>query len=239
MLEQGAAKKVTVYVGEAVKHKHEPVYIAVLNYLFYHGVSGATVLRGAAGFGSDHQLHMSRFVDTSLNLPVKIEFIETPSKVDEILPKLIDLVDDGLVTVQDTTIVKTTGQAPAPPVAPMTLAGRAKLMRIYIGESDRWHGKPLHDAIVESLRAHDIAGATVYRGICGFGAHSRIHKEKRMRLSSDLPIMISVVEEEEKLRRYLPVLEQMVDDGLVALSDVDVIKYTHRLRTPVAPESPS
>ena len=232
MLHQGAAKKVTVYVGEAVKHRHEPVYIAVLNYLFYHGVSGATVLRGAAGFGADHQLHMARFVDTSLNLPVKIEFIETPAKVDEILPKLIDLVDDGLVTVQDATIVKTSGQAAPAPVAPATLAGRAKLMRIYIGESDKWHGKPLHDALVESLRAHDIAGATVYRGICGFGAHSRIHKEKRMRLSSDLPIMISVVEEEEKLRRYLPVLEQMVDDGLVALSDVDVIKYTHRLRTP-------
>ena len=238
MLHQGTAKKVTVYVGEAVKHKHEPVYIAVLNYLFYHGVSGATVLRGAAGFGADHQLHMARFVDTGLNLPVKIEFIETPAKVDEILPKLIDLVDDGLVTVQDTTIVKTSGQAAPAPVAPATLAGRAKLMRIYIGESDKWHGKPLHDAIVESLRAHDIAGATVYRGICGFGAHSRIHKEKRMRLSSDLPIMISVVEEEEKLRRYLPVLEQMVDDGLVALSDVDVIKYTHRLRTP-STESPS
>ena len=102
-------------------------------------------------------------------------------------------------------------------------------MRIFIGESDRWRGKPLHDAIVESLRAHDIAGVTVYRGICGYGAHRRFHKEKRLSLSQDLPIILSVIDEEEKLRAYLPILEQMVDEGLVVLSDVEVIKYTHRL----------
>lgn len=236
MLQHGPAKKVTVYVGEAVKHKHEPVYISVLNYLFYHGVSGATVLRGAAGFGADHQLQMARFVDTSLNLPIKIEFVDTPAKVDEILPKLIEIVDNGLVTVDDTTIVKATGAAEAPALVPAALAGRAKLMRIFIGERDKWRGKHLYDAVLESLRAHDIAGATIYRGICGYGAHSRIHKEKRMRLSSDLPITIAVVEEEEKLRRYLPVLEQMLDGGLVALSDVDVIKYTHRLESRAASE---
>ncbi|HWK10759.1 MAG TPA: DUF190 domain-containing protein [Vicinamibacterales bacterium] len=236
MLQHGPAKKVTVYVGEAVKHKHEPVYISVLNYLFYHGVSGATVLRGAAGFGADHQLQMARFVDTSLNLPIKIEFVDTPAKVDEILPKLIEIVDNGLVTVDDTTIVKATGAAEAPALVPAALAGRAKLMRIFIGEGDKWRGKHLYDAVLESLRAHDIAGATIYRGICGYGAHSRIHKEKRMRLSSDLPITIAVVEEEEKLRRYLPVLEQMLDGGLVALSDVDVIKYTHRLESRAASE---
>ena len=165
MLQHGPAKKVTVYVGEAVKHKHEPVYISVLNYLFYHGVSGATVLRGAAGFGADHQLQMARFVDTSLNLPIKIEFVDTPAKVDEILPKLIEIVDNGLVTVDDTTIVKATGAAEAPALVPAALAGRAKLMRIFIGERDKWRGKHLYDAVLESLRAHDIAGATIYRGI--------------------------------------------------------------------------
>lgn len=229
MLHQGPGKKVTIYVGEAVKHKHEPIYVAVLNYLFYHGVSGATVLRGAAGFGSDHHLQMARFVETSLNLPVKIEFVETPEKVEEILPKLLELVDQGLVDVHDTTIVRAPGSQETTPVVPATLNGRAKMMRIFLGEQDKWRGKPLHAAILESLRAHDIAGATVYRGICGYGAHSRIHKETRMRLSSDLPIMISVIDEEAKLRAYLPILEQMLDGGLIALSDVDVIKYTHRM----------
>ena len=239
MLHQGPGKKVTIYVGEAVKHKHEPIYVAVLNYLFYHGVSGATVLRGAAGFGSDHHLQMARFVETSLNLPVKIEFVETPEKVEEILPKLLELVDQGLVDVHDTTIVRAPGSQETAPVASATLNGRAKMMRIFLGEQDKWRGKPLHAAILESLRAHDIAGATVYRGICGYGAHSRIHKETRMRLSSDLPIMISVIDEEAKLRAYLPILEQMLDGGLIALSDVDVIKYTHRMAEAPAQEARS
>lgn len=237
MLHGGPARKVTVYVGEARRHKHEPVYIAVLNYLFYHGVSGATVLRGAAGFGADHHLQMARFVETSFNLPVKIEFIDSPAKVDEILPKLLEIVDDGLVEVQETTIVKAAASEESAPVVPAALSGKAKMMRIFLGERDRWRGKHLHDAILESLRAHDIAGATVYRGICGYGASSRVHKEKRMRLSSDLPIMISAIDEEAKLRAYLPTLEQMLDGGLVALSDVDVIKYIHRIADTRAPEA--
>ena len=237
MLHQGAARKVTIYVGEASRHKHEPIYIAALNYLFYHGISNATVLRGAAGFGADHQLQIARFVETSFNLPVKIEFIDVPAKVDEILPKLLEIVGDALVEVQDTTVVKAAAGEEALPVAPAMLRGKAKMMRIFLGERDRFRGKPLHDAILESLRAHDIAGATVYRGICGYGASSRVHKEKRMRLSSDLPMMISVVDEEAKLRAYLPILEQMLDGGLVALSDVDVIKYTHRMSEATALEA--
>lgn len=238
MLQHGPAKKVTIYVGEAVRHKHEPVYIAVLNYLFYHNVSGATVTRGAAGFGADHHLQMARFVETSLNLPVKIEFVEARAKTEEILPKLLELVEDGLVEIQDTTIVKA-GQEKFPSSAAVTLAGKAKLMRIFMGEQDRWRDKRLSDAVLESLRAHDLAGATVYRGICGYGANSRVHKEKRMRLSSDLPIMVSVVDTEEKIRAYLPVLERMLGDGLVVLSDADVIKYMHRVEDGARQEAQS
>src|SRR5205823_14049267 len=225
MLHQGPAKKVTIYVGEAARHRSEPVYIAVLNYLFYHNVSGATVTRGAAGFGAEHHLQMARFVETSLNLPVKTEFVEERAKTEELLPKLLQIVEDGLVEIQDTTIVKAGRLEGAAALAPLALEGKAKLMRIFLGEQDKWRGKRLYDAIVESLRAHDIAGATVYRGIGGYGAHSRMHKEKRMRLSSDLPIMLSVVDDEKKLRAYLPVLEQMLEEGLVVLSDVDVINY--------------
>jgi PII-like signaling protein len=230
MLKQGPAKKVTVYVGEDVHHHGETLYLAVLNYLFYHGVSGATVTKGVAGFGADHHLHTARILEVSENLPIKIEFIELPDKLDELLPKLLQIVGEGLVELQDTTILKAaTAKGPETVLPHVALRGKAKLMRIYVGSDDRWHGKPLHDAIVESLRANDIAGATVYRGICGYGAHRRFHKEKRMSLSIDLPIMLSVVDEESKIQKYLPVLEQMVQEGLVVLSDVDVIKYTHRL----------
>jgi len=233
VLKQGPAKKVTIYVGEDVKYRSEPLYLAVLNYLFYRGVSGATVTKGVAGFGSHHQMHTARILEMSGNLPIKVEFIEEEAKLAEILPKLVDMVAPGLVDVQDTTVVTTTAtpdeQRAGPRLPHEALTGHAKLMRIFIGESDRWRGKPLYDAIVESLRANDFAGVTVYRGIAGYGAHRRFHKEKRLSLSQDLPIVLSIVDEETKLRAYLPVLEEMVVEGLVVLSDVDVIKYTHRL----------
>ena len=230
MLTQGPARKVTVYVGEDVHHHGEPLYLAVVNYLFYHGVSGATVTKGVAGFGPDRHLHTARILEVSENLPMKIEFVETQDALDTLLPKLLQMVGEGLIEVQDTTILKTaTANAPTPVLPHVALHGRAKLMRIFIGEDDKWRGKPLHDAIVESLRANDIAGATVYRGICGYGAHRRFHKGKRLSLSSDLPVMLSVVDEETKIRAYLPVLDQMVREGLVVVSDVEVIKYTHRL----------
>jgi PII-like signaling protein len=233
MLNQGPAKKVTVYVGEDVKYRNEPLYLAVLNYLFYHGISGATVTKGIAGFGADHHMHTTRILEMSENLPIKIEFVEEAGRLESIVPKLVEMVSPGLVDIQDTTVVSI-----APPSAdrrrkprlPHTpLKGRAKLMRIFVGEDDRWGGKPLYDALVESLRANDIAGVTVYRGIAGYGAHRRFHREKRLSLSHDQPIILSVVDEEAKLRAYLPVLEQMMHEGLVVLSDVDVITYTHRL----------
>jgi PII-like signaling protein len=230
MLTQGPAKKVTVYVGEDVHHHGEALYLAVLNYLFYHGVSGATVTKGVAGFGSHHHMHTARILEISENLPIKIEFVEQPAKLDAILPKLVQMVSPGLVEMQDTTVVTMSAAPRGQPELPrVTLSGKAKLMRIFIGENDQWRGKSLYDAIVESLRTNDIAGVTVYRGICGYGAHRRFHKEKRLSLSQDLPIILSVVDDEAKLRAYLPVLEQMVEEGLVVLSDVDVIKYTHRL----------
>ena len=157
----------------------KPLYLAVLNYLFYHGVSGATVTKGVAGFGADHHMHTARILELSENLPVKIEFVETSETLDKLLPKLLQMVDEGLVEIQDTTILKAaTSRAPEPVLPHVTLRGKAKLMRIFVGEDDKWRGKNLHDAIVESLRANDIAGVTVYRGICGYGAHRRFHKEK-------------------------------------------------------------
>jgi len=233
MLKQGPAKKVTVFLGEDAHHRGEPLYLAVLNFLFYHGVAGATVTKGVAGFGSHHRIHSTRILEISENLPIKVEFVEEAAKLDAILPKLVDMVRPGLVEMQDTTIVTaSSGDEVRPRLPHAALTGKAKLVRIFIGESDRWRGKPLYDAIVESLRTNDIAGVTVYRGICGYGAHRRFHKEKRLALSSDLPIILSVVDQEAKILAYLPILEQMVDEGLVVLSDVDVIKYTHRLEEP-------
>src|SRR5438552_15645625 len=95
------------------------------------------------------------------------------------------------------------------------LSGRAKMIRIHFGGADRWQGKPLHGAIVEEARRQDLAGATVYRGIEGYGASSRIHR-KHLLTSSDLPLMVSIIDEETKIAAFLPTLERMVDEGLIA-----------------------
>jgi PII-like signaling protein len=210
------------------------VYAAILDYLFFHKVAGATVTRGIAGFGADHHLHTTRILRLTENLPVKIEFIETPEKLNEILPKLHEMAGTGLIELQDTTIVKpsTPQKQPAGEKVPaMKHEGKAKLMRVYVGENDKWNGKPLYEALVESLRAHDIAGVTVYRGILGYGANRRIRADSTLSLSHDRPIMLSVVDTEDRLRAFLPTLDGMVRQGLVVLSDVDIIKYTHNYQT--------
>jgi PII-like signaling protein len=227
VLKAGAAKKVSIYVGEDQQYHGHSVYAAILDFLFYRGVSGATILRGIAGFGADHHIHTTRLVELAKNLPVKIEFIETPERVEELLPKLQELAGTGLIEIQDTTVIKpaetSKQRTEAEPVHPLKAEGKAKIMRIYFGENDKWHGKPL----VEALRANEIAGVTVYRGILGYGANRRIHKDKTLSLSHDRPIMLAVIDTEAKLAAFTPILDQMLQQGLVVLSDVDVIKYTH------------
>jgi PII-like signaling protein len=235
VLTPGPGKKVSIYVGEDQQFRGASIYASILDYLFFRGVSGATVTRGIAGFGADHHLHTTRLVDLAARLPIKIEFIETAEKVEQLLPKLQEMAGTGLIEMQDTTIIKPAekkqNEKKQKKTAPENLAfkseGKAKLMRVYIGENDKWNGKPLYEAIVDGLRAHDIAGVTVYRGILGYGANRRIHKDATLSLSHDRPIVMSVVDTEEKLQAFMPILDQMVQQGLVVLSEVDVIKYTH------------
>lgn len=107
----------------------------------------------------------------------------------------------------------------------MKLEGEGLLLRIFIGENDRWHGKPLYEAIVERAREAGLAGTTVLRGLMGFGAKSRIHTAKVLRLSEDLPIVIELVDTAERIERILPMLDEMVGDGMVTLEKVRVIAY--------------
>ena len=99
------------------------------------------------------------------------------------------------------------------------------LLRIFIGESDKWHGKPLYEAIVLKARELHMAGATVLRGPMGFGAHSRLHTTKIMRLSEDLPMVVEIVDAKEKIDELMPQIDAMVQEGLVTLERVQVITY--------------
>jgi PII-like signaling protein len=231
MLQAGKAVKVSIYLSEGSTHHGVASYSSIIDFLFYRGVSGATVLKGVAGFGADHHIHSSNFVEISDQLPMKIEFIESQEKVDELLGKLKEMVGSGMIELQETTVAKAAQVSKEKKIVSqiaLKIEGRARLMRIYIGESDRWKDIPLYKALVEAMRANDIAGVTVYRGILGYGAHRRIHKEKPLHLSRDSSIMLSVIDTEEKLRSFLPIVEQMVQEGLVVVSEVDVIKYSYR-----------
>lgn len=105
--------------------------------------------------------------------------------------------------------------------------GEGRLLRIFIGESDRWQGVPLHEAIVRRAREEGLAGATVLRGIEGFGAHSRVHTARILRLSTDLPIVVEIVDRPERIDAFLPLLDEMVAEGMMTLETVRIIAYRH------------
>ena len=109
----------------------------------------------------------------------------------------------------------------------MKLPAEAELLRIFIGESDRHHGRPLYEVLVEEARRRGLAGATVLRGTLGFGANSRIHTAKILRLSEDLPMVIEIVDKPERIAEFLPDLDQLIDEGLITLEKVRVIVYRH------------
>ncbi|AER67208.1 protein of unknown function DUF190 [Thermovirga lienii DSM 17291] len=107
----------------------------------------------------------------------------------------------------------------------MELPQEAQLLRIFIGESDKYKGKPLYEAIVNRAKELSMAGATVLRGILGFGAHSRLHSAKILRLSEDLPVVIEIVDTPERIQAFLPHLDEMITEGLVTLEKVQVLYY--------------
>jgi uncharacterized protein len=112
----------------------------------------------------------------------------------------------------------------------MKIEGPGELLRIFIGENDQWHGRPLHEAILLAAREQGLAGCTVLRGMAGFGAKSHIHTVKLLRLSEDLPIVLEIVDKPEKIAAFVPTLDGMVGDGMVTLEKVNVLIYRHNAK---------
>ena len=226
MLTKGPAKKVTIFINEETQHHMLALHDSIMNFLMHKGVSGATATRAYSGFGSHQELHTPKIEVLAQHLPIRIEFIDTPQKVEEVLPTLYEMVSDGLIEVTDTNVIKHARKSPkAEPKLPhQRREGHAKLLRVFIGEADKWHGEPLYDAIVKKLRMLDIAGATVYRGILGYGAKGHEHKKSFLHVSRDLPIMVSAIDSPEKIRAAAEVVEGMLEDGLLVISDVDMVR---------------
>lgn len=105
------------------------------------------------------------------------------------------------------------------------ITSSAKRLRIYIGETDSYKGRALYQVLVEKAKELDLAGATAFRGLMGYGANSRIHTAKIMDLSSDLPMIVEIIDSEEYIKKLLPYIDEMVQEGLVTIDDIEVIKY--------------
>jgi len=233
MLSRGTAKKLTVYVDEGQKHGHLPAHEALVDLLHKKGVAGVTVFRGVGGYGADGEVHSMKSLVLALHMPVKIEAIDRGEAIDRVIPDVIQIAGDGLVEVNETNVIHccaTAKQAATHEggVEHMKLTGKAKILRVIVSEEDEWEGEPLYEAICKRLVAMDVAGATVYKAVAGYGPHRRFHKVRLLARGKDLPVQVTVVDTEEKIRAVIPVLDEMVEEGLVVLSDAEVIKYTHR-----------
>ena len=239
MLTKGPAKKVTIFINEDTQHHMMALHDSIMAFLMHKGVSGATATRAYSGFGSHQMLHTPKIEVMAMHLPIRIEFVETREKVDEILPTLYEMVSDGLIEVQDTTVVKLARKLakPEPKVPHERKEGSAKLLRIFMGEADKWHDAPLFEAIVKKLRMMDIAGATVYQGILGYGAKGHDHKATFFHPTRDLPIMVSVIDTAEKISAAAEVIEGMLEDGLIVISDAEIVRLVRSSKTTEAADA--
>ena len=239
MLTKGPAKKVTIFINEDTQRHMMALHDSIMSFLMHKGVCGATATRAYSGFGSHQMLHTPKIEVMALHLPIRIEFVETREKVDEILPTLYEMVSDGLIEVQDTTVVKLARKLakPEPKVPHERKEGSAKLLRIFMGEADKWHDAPLFEAIVKKLRMMDIAGATVYQGILGYGAKGHDHKATFFHPTRDLPIMVSVIDTAEKISAAAEVIEGMLEDGLIVISDAEIVRLVRSSKTTEAADA--
>lgn len=238
-----------VYVTETARREGRLVYESLVDRFRTRGLAGATVLRALMGFGRSRVVHGPMNEIAAIAMPIVVECVDDAERIAAAMPEIDAMLTNGLVTLERSRVITyrdhdtssrkegemndsaavRRGQTPDPVAAAAPgihgMKGERTLMRIHIGEDDRYEGQPLYAAIVELLRNRHYAGATVFRGVLGFGAHARVHRAKLLQLSSDLPIVIECVETEERIAAILPDLDRMIGGGLVTLERVRVIMY--------------
>lgn len=229
MITKGSAKKLTIYINESDKFGHKPAYEALVDIFHKKNISQVNVFRSIEGFGASGVIHTAKILELSTNLQLKIEAIDTEEMINRVIPDVHHIVENGIVEISDTFVIKYSSKTDKEPEQRhMKLEGKAKMLRIIVSENDTWEGQPLYEAIIKRFIMTDIAGATAYKALAGYGPHHRYHKKALLTSAGELPIMISVIDTEEKVNKIIPILDDMVNEGIVILSDVDVIKYTHR-----------
>ncbi|MFL5244466.1 MAG: DUF190 domain-containing protein [Gemmataceae bacterium] len=228
------------------------------------GLAGATVLRGFFGLDIDGHVLEERLWSVVEHRPIIMEFVDTPQAIGRFLSVVEDVVLEGLATLERGHVLiyrhegsdasRTAERLAVPDLVPdlstlpspeefpaMTLSENGQLLRVFIGESDTWEGEPLYRAIVMRAKSLGLAGATVLHGAMGYGANSRVHTTKLLELSTDLPIVVEIVDTVDKVQSLLPFLDQAVDEGMITIEAVKVLRYRHnpaKARTPAQEHGP-
>jgi hypothetical protein len=236
------------HVSSLARHGTEPLYQWIVETAHREDAQGATVLKGFLGLRSDGSVIRENPWTITQEVPVIVEVVDGPRHVQKLLARVEPAMKDGEITLERAhvalyraggadlkprdvapryDVISTKDASAAWEVKTMKMPEEGVLLRIFIGESDREKGRdrPLYEAIVHRAREAHLAGATVLKGPMGFGRHSRLHAAKLLELSTDLPIVIEIVDAEEKVRAFLPVVDELVTEGLVTLEAVRVLKY--------------
>lgn len=241
-----------IYLQNADRTPHTPTHERIVAAARRENLAGATVIHGILGAGYHGLLKSSRWSMVD-HAPVVVEIVDSAQRLADFIRGPLDqIMIGGMLTLERAAVAMYRPAAagkqgdPKPvtleippeirplstvpqiqPGAHMTLNPDGLLLRIFIGESDRLGGKPLHEAIVEKVRALGLAGATVLRGSSGFGAHSVVHKSSLLEMSSDLPIVIEIVDAADKIEKALPHLQPMVQEGMITMEYVSILLYRH------------
>jgi PII-like signaling protein len=233
------------YLQSADRPPHLPTYPRVVKAARAQGLAGATVLRGIMGFGS-HGLIQHRPLSLTEHVPVIIEIVDRAEPIVKFIEGPLDeLMIGGMITLERANVMMYRHRRDDRPnqlrlgslLEPlstlpqiqmrghMTTSEQGVLLRIFIGESDKIDRRPLYEAIIQKARELNLAGATVLRGSEGFGAHSVVHKTSLLEMSTDLPIVIEIVDTEAKITSLLPHLETSVQEGMITMEHVMILMY--------------
>jgi uncharacterized protein len=236
-----------VYLQSADRAPRVPTYQRILAAARKEKLAGATVLRGILGAGYHGVIRASPWSIVQ-HEPIIVEIVDEPEKIVKFVQGPLDqLMIGGMLTLERAAVMMYRQRAQddpnrltlaatlkplstMPPIQPgphMTIQQNGVLLRVFLGDSDKLQGKPLHESIVQKARELGLAGATVLRGTGGFGANSVVHRKELLDLSSDLPVVIEIVDAEEKIKLLLPHLESMVKEGMITMEYVVVLLYRH------------
>jgi PII-like signaling protein len=235
------------YLQSADRSPHTPSYERLVSAARHQGLAGSTVLKGLLGFGSHGLIQRSTW-SVVQHLPVIVEIVDAADKIVRFLEGPVGgIMLSGMITLERAHVMMYRHGPPQQP-APLALGAMLKplstvpkieakypmkinengvLLRVFIGESDTFEHKPLYETIVQKVRELGLAGATVLRGVEGYGAHSVVHKAHLLEMSTDLPMVIEIVDTEEKIKLLLPHLESMVQEGMVTMEYVVILMYRH------------